>query len=199
MNSQDSSRSIEFAGNIYTLRVQGYRYAVDGELVLKSHIEVLEQTLGSDVNLVIGMLATKPGRLSMPLIEYLAKYTEDAPQFVKMQNQNFLNRRLEFIGADGFDLAKQLLHTLTEEAIIKGLNTWLLRGGVLHTFILKMCIYDPFRSKWMCIFQSEPIQAFSPPHSYNYSGQKFTLASRFPQDNTTYCMYIPPSEVEDEV
>lgn len=193
MNNQDSMRSIQFAGNIYTLRVQGYKFAVQDELILKSYIEVLEQTLGSDDNLVIGMLAKKPAPPSMSMIEYLALYMEDAPQFVKMENQNFLNRRLEFICEDGFDLARQLLHNLTEEGIIKGLHTWLLGGASLQTYVLKLCIPDPFRGNWMCIYESEPIKAFSPPYSYEYQGHRFTLASRFPQDSVTYCMYIPPA------
>lgn len=194
-NHQNTTRSIQFAGCTYTLKVQGYNFIDNSSLILKTHIEVYERPQCSSSDTLIGMMAKRHPLGSVSTEAYLAQFQLDQLLFVKLGDPSFLNRRLTFVGEQGFTAAKDILNQATDDRILSGLNNCLLGGGVLQEFILKMCIHDVFRNRWMCILETEPLKLFAPPPRWVVDGQVFVFAQRFDDEGSaTYAMYIPSGE-----
>lgn len=168
----------------------------EDKLTLKTHIEVHERSLYCEVDSLIGAMAKKRPLGSILLEDYLAQYQLDRLSFVKISDPAFLDRRLTFIGSQGFEAAKTILGKSTDDRILLGLNSCLLGGGTLQKFILRMCLHDPLTGRWMCVQQTDPLELFAPPPRWVFDSEAFAFSRRFDEgeDGITYCIYLPSGE-----
>lgn len=180
------ARSVDLAGSTYYLCVQGFKFNVDGKLILKNRIQLLEKAIDAENPTLIGFLRQTHN------LNDTDPQMWDAPQFIGLADaENYKAGAAQWFGEDGYTAAFIELGKLTDDRILKGLRAFVSKGRTEKPYVLKLCIKDLLSKRTICVYESPVIMLFEPGKYYVWDCIRYELADTDSQDNYTCCYYFP--------
>ena len=180
------ARSVVLAGSTYYLCVQGFKMAIDGKLILRNRIQLLEKAQDAENPVLIGFLRrTHDLSNSDPQMW-------DVPQFVALKDtEEYKAGPAQWFGEDGYTAAAIEIGKLTDDRILNGVRAFVSNGRIEKPYVLKLCIKDLMRNRTICVFESPVIWLFEPGKYYIWDCVRYELTDSDSQEDYTCCYYFP--------